>query len=145
MRPKKQRVSTTTPPQPGAPDPPPQDQKLNPYAAGAGLGSGTLLAALADNLSDSNDAKSWLVILAPAVGIAISYGWGYVKDYLDDWVANRVAKQYLGDAIRFNDEIINDPQSSADEKEEARKEKAALRRIYAKASRSRFRARIRDE
>lgn len=38
--------------------------QTRPQAGAAGVGSGTLLVLLAQNLSDSNPAKSWLLILA---------------------------------------------------------------------------------
>jgi hypothetical protein len=41
-------------------------------AGAAGAGGGTLLALLANNLSNSNPWKSWLVILAPSATVAVA-------------------------------------------------------------------------
>jgi hypothetical protein len=118
---------------------------VNRYAAGAGASTGTIIAALANNLSSDNALKSWLVIVAPAVAVGLSYMLAVAGGFFQDWIGQWRARRALADAVKFFDEIINDPESSEDEKDSARKEKAALRRVFAKASGARFRARIKDD
>jgi hypothetical protein len=60
-------------------------------AAGSGVSAGTLLAALANNLSDANQLKSWLVILAPAVGVGLST----LLIWLQAWNRRRIAEKKM--------------------------------------------------
>lgn len=43
----------------------------------AGAGGGMLLVKLAQNLSDENEFKSWLLILAPAFTLFVRYIWNF--------------------------------------------------------------------
>jgi hypothetical protein len=54
-------------------------QQPNTSASIAGAGGGTLLVLLANNLPDSYFLKSWLVIIAPSVSIALSLFWKYIS------------------------------------------------------------------
>lgn len=135
-------MSSSTHPPNGGPDPP--DQRLSRGAAGAGVSSGTLLAALADNLPDDSPYKSWLVILAPSLSIVVGFGWGLVKFHLDELVSYWRVQRALADSIKRNDAIIADPNETEEEKEAARKDNASLRKLARAENRKRLRARIKD-
>lgn len=53
-------------------------------ATAAGASTGTIIAALANNLPDG-DLKSWIVILAPAIAVGVSRLW--------TWVAAGIARR----------------------------------------------------
>lgn len=58
---------------------PSPQQQPNTTASIAGAGGGTLLVLLANNLPDNYPLKSWLVIIAPSVSIALSVFWKFIS------------------------------------------------------------------
>jgi hypothetical protein len=102
-------------------------------AGAAGAGSGTLLVLLANNLPEGSPWKSWLVILAPSVSIAISVLYGWSKASID----RRAARKELGqvvDRARFTlQKALENPSTSLEHRKQLQKELEGLELILVKA------------
>jgi hypothetical protein len=94
----------------------------NAVAAGSGLTLGSLHALLANNLANDNPWKSWLVILAPAAAITLSNGGLAVKQFWDRRTLEREYTARLERAKQTLHELIDNPRTSIDQKEQYQKE-----------------------
>lgn len=83
----------------------------------AGVGSGTLLVVLAKNIPDSYSIKSWLVISAPSITIAISYLWQFIAKKINYYSKNKQIKKTTRALINEIDLLLNDPTVPECEKE----------------------------
>lgn len=108
---------------------PPSDDEARSVAIQggfAGAGSGTFLAALADNIPDDEWYKSWLVILAPAISIGISGGWIWVRHWLSKRSEGRELSAALAQAKRTLQEAIDNPNTPEHLKQTYREDLAQL-------------------
>ena len=72
-------------------------------AGAAGASGGTVLVLLAQNLPEKNPFKSWLVISAPSVSLALSVCWVWMKKYGVEYMKRRhieKQKEILAKAIQ---------------------------------------------
>jgi hypothetical protein len=115
---------------------------VNAEAGIAGGSSGTLLAYLADNLADDHWFKSWLLILAPSTTLVIAYLWSRLRFRIDDYFDQREARAYLNRALSTLQEGIDDPNTPEAQREEWRRDVAALRRDFINENTARFRSRL---
>ena len=67
----------------------PKISGINTGAGVAGVGGGTLLAALAKNLPDSNEWKSWMLILAPSASVLLAALWTWCNNKIDAYIQQR--------------------------------------------------------
>lgn len=98
----------------------------------AGIGSGTLLAVLANNLPDSNPWKSWLLILAPSATAAVIHTWAWGAAVLDRSLARRQVVQSLRQAESLYRIALNDPSTSEQHKADVRREYEKLQAFLLK-------------
>lgn len=94
----------------------------------AGISSGGLLAALANNLPDSNKYKSWLVIIAPFLSVFISYAWVWIKNNLD--MKNLKKRAEMGRVELL--EALKNPENTEEEKNKLREYWISAENIKAK-------------
>lgn len=82
----------------------------------AGVGGGTVLCLLANNLSEDNIYKSWLLILAPTVAVALSVFWKWLTERADNYLKKRKVNE-LKAALRTEiKNAMSDPNIPADQK-----------------------------
>ena len=87
----------------------PENKKQNVDSYIAGAGGGTLLVLLASNLPDSNTLKSWLIIIAPAVTVLVSYLWRIARIKLNKRIIKkRIQEQKIYIKTVLSDEISKD-------------------------------------
>ncbi|WP_448701828.1 hypothetical protein ACFGVR_06200 [Mucilaginibacter sp. AW1-3] len=91
--------------------------KSNLQAGVAGAGGGTLILLLAKNLPDTNEYKSWLLIIAPSVAVGLSAFWKWLSNYIDNYLKRRKAEQ-LKDKLREESErALTSPHIPQDQKD----------------------------
>ena len=108
-------------------------------AGAAGVGSGTLLVILANNIPEHNQWKTWLVLLAPSVTVAVGVVYGWIRALIERWLNKRElvhvihqAKQTLSDALR-------NPETSEEHRAQLRKELEQLEMLLVRADLDRIR------
>jgi hypothetical protein len=98
------------------------EQRQNGIAAtAAGAGSGTLVALIANNLSDDNWLKPWLVLIAPSISIASGAIWVWLQAKFVNYVKEYEFKLFVAQAIKTIDEALKDPNLTQDKLLELRK------------------------
>jgi hypothetical protein len=102
-------------------------------AGAAGAGSGTLLVLLANNLPVDSPWKSWLVIFAPSVSIAISVLYGWIKASLDRRAARKELAQVVDRAKLTLQKALENPATSQEHRRQLQKELEGLELILVKA------------
>jgi hypothetical protein len=114
------------------------EQRQNGVAAtAAGAGSGTLVALIANNLSDNNWLKPWLVLIAPSISIASGAIWVWLQAKFVNYVKEYEFKLFVAQAIKTIDEALKDPNLTEEKLLELRKMRneltqAKIERIMAK-------------
>jgi hypothetical protein len=102
-------------------------------AGAAGAGSGTLLVLLANNMPTGNPWKSWLVIVAPSVSIAISVLYGWIKSSIDKRAAKQELEQLVDRARITLQTALQNPSTSEEHRRQLQKELEALELLLVKA------------
>lgn len=101
-------------------------ENLDTATTGASLG--TVVAALANNLSDDYWYKSWLLILAPAFAVGVSTFAAWVKR----WYIKRNHRKELDQGLQLAEEylsgIVRSKRSTPEEKRYASEKLALLKR-----------------
>jgi len=82
----------------------------------AGAGGGMLLVKLAQNLSDENEFKSWLLILAPAFALFIKYIWNFFSPEVSFSVKMFRVKKSRNKLIEQVEVLLNDSTFSEENK-----------------------------
>src|SRR5690349_18050372 len=108
-----------------------KSQKVGAGAAGAG--SGTLLVLLANNLPQGSPWKSWLVIIAPSISIAVSVIYGWIRTTLDKRAARKELGLVVSRARLTLQKAIENPATSEAHRQQLRKELEGLELILVKA------------
>lgn len=114
------------------------EQRQNGVAAtAAGAGSGTLVALIANNLSDNNGLKPWLVLIAPSISIASGAIWVWLQAKFVNYVREYEFKFLVAQAIKTIDEALKDPNLTEEKLQELKKMRneltqAKIKRIMAK-------------
>jgi hypothetical protein len=103
-------------------------------AGAAGAGSGTLLVLLANNLPDKNPWKSWLVLLAPSLSIAITIAYGLVRKALDEYLDGRRIKRFVREAKVTLKEALENTNTSEAHRKKLRAQLEELELLLVKAS-----------
>lgn len=103
-------------------------------AGAAGAGSGTLLVLLANNLPDSNRWKSWLVLLAPSLTIAITVAYTWIRKYVDDYLDERRIKRFISEAKVTLREALENPNTSEAHRRKLRAQLEELELLLVRAS-----------
>lgn len=99
-----------------------EENKLNTKASVAGGGAGTFLLAIADRLpADWGLAKSALIYASPAVSVGFVAAWVLIAAYLRRHKRRSDMKALLTEARQMRDAVCNDPNSSDEHKQRARK------------------------
>lgn len=128
---------------------PPPDSGPRPAigadAITAGAGGGTLLAVLGNNLSDHYWFKSWIVILAPFMTVAIGYVWTRTRFWVEDWSEQRRAESAFHRAQATLRRALADPDISERHKERTRKELEDLELAFLRNTTRRARLRLPPE
>jgi hypothetical protein len=96
-----------------------------------GAGGGMILVELARNLPETNFYRSWLIILAPAVTLALKYAWCLLSPEIVLFVKSVRADIARKKLIRKIDALLRCPDISEAEKAGLRlqKERAKLSAI----------------
>lgn len=102
-------------------------------AGAAGAGGGTLLVLLANNLPADSTWKSWLVIFAPSVSIAISVLYGWIKATLDKRAARKELAEVVDRAKLTLQQALENPATSQEHRKQLQKELEGLELILVKA------------
>lgn len=100
---------------------------LNATAGLSGAGSGTLLLALARNLSDQHWYKSWAVLIAPSVSVTITAGLTWCNHRREERLKREEIRARLDEAMQAAQDVIDDPHASEQEKQRARENQTAIR------------------
>lgn len=87
-------------------------------AGAAGVGMGTLLALMANNLPSGNPWKTCLVVLAPAVSVAISVVYRWITLALEAFLSRRALQREVYEARN----ILQESLQSADISQEHKKQ-----------------------
>jgi ribosomal protein L29 len=111
--------------------------KVGAGAAGAGIG--TLLILLANNLTNNNPWKSWLVIVAPSASVAVSAGYAWLRVALDDYLDKRELRRIIAQARQTLQEALGNSNTSESHKVQLRKELEKLEILLVKTDIARIR------
>lgn len=88
----------------------------------AGVGSGTLLVLLANNLPTGHPWKSWLLLLAPSVSIAVTVICGRVKAAVSEYLRKRELKALAEQLKHKLQEGLSNPSTSPDHRRQLTKD-----------------------
>ena len=109
-------------------------------ASAAGVGAGTLLGFLANNLPANNPWKPWLVFLAPSVSFVVAWSARNIQW----WFADRQLRFAISRAKSTIEAALNNPQTSAEHKDQVRKELESLELLSVRAELVRVKSLMRD-
>ena len=101
---------------------------MKAFPAAAGAGGGTVLVALARNISDTAPIKSWLIILAPVVSVFLIWLYERAERWSKDTEGTRLFKRLLRKAKRTTKKSLREA-DSPEEKEVYKNTLRALREI----------------
>ena len=99
----------------------------------AGVGAGTLLVVLANNLPANNPWKPWLVLLAPSVSVALGAFLAWSGRNIQRWLADRQRQFRISRAKWTIEAALNNPQTSAEHKNQLRTELESLELLSVRA------------
>ena len=89
-----------------------QQRQARVAATAAGAGSGTLVALIANKLSDDNWLKPWLVLIAPSISVTFSAIWVWLQTKFVNYIKEYEFKLLVAQAIKTIDEALQDPNLS---------------------------------
>ncbi|MCS3795163.1 hypothetical protein [Niastella sp. OAS944] len=98
----------------------------NLQAGVAGAGGGTLLLLLANNLSDANIYKSWMIIIAPSTAVGLSVFWKWLTKSVDKYLKRRKTKELKSKLRTDIENALQNPNIPAEEKVAMQKKLAAF-------------------
>jgi len=108
-------------------------------AGAAGAGSGTLLVLLANNLPDKSPWKSWLVLFAPTLSIAITISYGWARRSIEHYLDRRDLERLIRDAKGTLKEALENPNTSEEHRKQIRGELESLEMLLVKSNIDRLR------
>jgi hypothetical protein len=88
----------------------------------AGAGSGTLLVLLANNLPHDNPWKSWLILIAPSLSVAIGILYSWARKSVESYLNKRELAQLIRNAKKTLTEAVQNPNTSEEHRQQLRKE-----------------------
>lgn len=110
-------------------------------AHAVGIGGGTLLVLLANNLPDNYIYKSWFMIIAPTCSIFISTSLTWLKNQIQNTIKKRnIEKSFLEIKKRIT-EALNNPLTSEEHKKELKMELEAIEKLQIET----IKAKIKDK
>ncbi|RAJ10572.1 hypothetical protein LX64_00176 [Chitinophaga skermanii] len=77
-----------------------------------GVGGGTLLISLANNLPDTNVYKSWLIIIAPSITMFIAFCWKLIFERMTKHSTKVKVKEQDETWQQYSNDLLNDPHLS---------------------------------
>lgn len=101
---------------------PPKGAESKVGAGAAGVGGGTLLVVIANNLREGNPFKPWLVLAAPSVSIFVGALWLWFRVKVANHLRDREAQLLIDSAKRTLEEALNNPNTSDEHRLTIRKE-----------------------
>ena len=81
-------------------------------AGAAGVGGGTLVAALANSLSNQNPFKQWLILAAPSVSVLVTAIWLWLQVMILNLLHDREVMSLTASAKETLIEALNNPNTS---------------------------------
>jgi hypothetical protein len=103
-------------------------------AGAAGAGSGTLLVLLANNLPERNPWRSWLVLLAPSLSIAITVAYAWGRKAIDEYLERRRVERFVREAKVTLKEALENRNTSETHRKKLRAQLEELELLLVKAS-----------
>lgn len=104
----------------------------------AGVGGGTTLAVIANNLPEDNPLKSYLLLASPLATILITTFWVWMYTSINNALRDRQADSLLNKAKNRLSEALNDPNISEKHRAELRENLEELNRIAVKRDKERY-------
>jgi len=101
--------------------------------AAAGASGGTLLILLAQNLPESSELRSWLMIIAPSVSLLLSSIWQWAKRKIEYYFTKTEFNSAVEEAKKTLTEALNNSETTDSHKEELIKELEQLEMVAIKA------------
>jgi hypothetical protein len=92
----------------------------------AGAGGGTLLLLLAKNLPESNEYKSWLIIIAPTITVGLAAFWKWISKEFELYLRKRTVKKLKEVLRRDANKVIQNPDIPEEMKKDIRLKLAAF-------------------
>lgn len=113
----------------------------------AGASGGTLLVLLANNLPDNYAYKSWLILIAPTISVALSAFWVWSKIRVDAYIGDRKTERILKELRTEIENDLKNPHTSEEHKKllKAQLEKFEKLRIESLAAKAKFEIIIENE
>lgn len=93
----------------------------------AGAGGGMVLLSLAQNLPDSNVFKSWLIILAPVLTLAIKSLWNICSPEISFIIKKFKTRKARINLLTRIDTLLKDPDISEEKKKMLRDKSEQVR------------------
>jgi len=103
------------------------------------VGGGTLLVLLAQSLPDDSVLRSWIVVLAPSVSVALSALWLWIRREIDRQIERRRFEAAIREARAALMAGVENPNTSDAHKEELRKHLEELEMLLVQANMDRIR------
>jgi hypothetical protein len=100
-----------------------------------------LLVQLAQNLPDGHPWKSWLIIVAPPLSVALAGGWLWLRSQVQRWSDHRRTDGAFRELIRRREEELKRNMTPA-ERDEAEEALRQLRKDYLDWQEKRLKAQV---
>jgi len=96
----------------------------NLQAGVAGAGGGTLLLLLAENLPETSEYKSWIILIAPTLSVGLAAFWKWLSTIVDNYIKKRKL-EWLKNKLREDIEnAIGNPNIPSEDKSMLKKKLA---------------------
>lgn len=97
--------------------------------AGVAAGSGTLLALIANNMSDENMLKPWLILAAPSLSIIFGSIWVWLQIKIVNYIREREFKLVISEAKKTVEQELEDPNLSNERRDKLKQMREELNQI----------------
>ncbi|MCI0616779.1 hypothetical protein L0244_27690 [bacterium] len=88
------------------------EKKSATSAGAAGVGGGTLLVVIANNLPESSKLKLWLILAAPSVSVFLGALWLWLQVKFANYLRDREARSIINDTRKTLENALSNPNTS---------------------------------
>jgi hypothetical protein len=123
----------------------PSKSTKSTLAGAAGVGGGTLLALLANNLPTSSPWRSWLVLIAPSASVGLSAVFVLLRRYIDARIKDKRLKTLIQRARETLEMALRNPATSEEQKKALMSELERLERLLVQSDLSKIEALMKED
>ncbi|MCP4676993.1 MAG: hypothetical protein GY854_16035 [Deltaproteobacteria bacterium] len=116
------------------------DKQSKVGAGAAGVGGGTLVAVIANNLPETNALKPWLILIAPSLSIFLGAGWLWLQVKVANYLRDREVQTVIASAKKTLEAALANPLTSNKHRKKIQEELEKLELMAVRRHLERFRS-----